>query len=46
METKVEKHEWKINNWFMKTLFVLGSGSGVLTAIYVVVSFIKGLFSL
>jgi hypothetical protein len=36
--------EWKINNWFMKTLFVLGSISGLITAVSFLIGFMYGLW--
>lgn len=35
--------EWKIEGWFMKTLFVLAAISGVLDLIFFVIGFISAL---
>jgi len=34
--------EWKIDSWWMKTLFVLASIQGVLTALGIMAGFIMG----
>jgi len=35
--------EWKIDNWFMKTMFVFSSAMGALAAFYLI-AFLAGLF--
>lgn len=42
---KEEEREWKINNWFMKTLFVLASIFGVLGAISFITGMIIGMLN-
>lgn len=38
--------EWKINNWWMKTLFVLGAIAGVQILIIFIIGFIMGFLGL
>jgi len=42
----VNSNDWKINNWVMKTLFVVGSISGVYFVVAFMVGVIQGLFNL
>ena len=37
--------EWKINNWFMKTLFVCACISGVITVLFLITGFIGAMLT-
>jgi hypothetical protein len=37
------KNEWKLDNWMMKTLFVMAATWGVIMSLYMLIAFFIGM---